>query len=105
MWICSVYVFQSECTNIADAREQWLNLTRCPELEPYRDKLHKHFDQVVTLSRFVANLLHPIYRGQKVKGDLINDAQESLLDRNPDIVPDLLSLVSDNLSLPQYWIV
>ena len=31
--------FQSDSTNIADAYEHWFNLTRCPELEPYHDKL------------------------------------------------------------------
>jgi len=51
-------------------------------------------------SHLLANLTHPIYRDKKLKGDHINDFQELLLDRNPDLVPDLLSFMSDNSSLP-----
>jgi len=57
--------------------------------------------QVVTPSHFLANLLHPIYRDKKLKADHISAAQELLLDRNPDLVPDLLSFMTDNSSLPQ----
>jgi len=96
--------FQSDSTNVGDACEQWLNLTRCPELESYHDKLHKRFDQAVTPSHFLANLLHPIYGGNKLKGDHINAAQELLLDRDPDLVPDLLSFMSNNsrISIVRY---
>ena len=92
--------FQSGSANIVDAYKHWLNLTQCPVLEPYHDKLHECFDHGVIPSHFVANLLYPIYRSKKLKADHINAAQELLVNRNPDLVADLLSFISDNSSLP-----
>ena len=71
----ALYAFQSDSTNIADTCEQWLNLTPCPELEPYHNKLHKGFEQAPTPSHFLAILLHRVCRGKKLKDDHINAAQ------------------------------
>lgn len=50
-------------------------------------------------SHFLANLLHLVYRGKKLKADLVNAAQELLLDDNPELMPELLYFMSDTLPL------
>ena len=49
-------------------------------------------------SHFLANLLHLVYRGKKLKADHVNAAQE-LLDDNPELMPELLHFMLDTLPL------
>lgn len=54
---------QSDSSSIADACEIWLDLIKTKELEPYKDKVDKRFKQAMTPSHFLANILHPMYKG------------------------------------------
>ena len=92
---------QSDSATIADACETWINLLHSLELEPYRVKVDKRFRQAVNPTYYLANLLHPVFRGKKLDPDHINSAQEMSLEKNADSVLELLSFMSDSLPLPK----
>ena len=92
---------QSDSATIADACEEWLDLLKSPDLEPYSDKIHHRFQQAMTPDHFLANLLHPVYRGKKLDPSHVTSAQEKLLESNPDAVPDLLDFMTDSVALPK----
>lgn len=92
---------QSDSATIADACEEWLNLLLSPDLEPYSDKVRHRFQQAMTPDHYLANLLHPVYRGKKLDPSHVNNAQEKLLESSPDAVPDLLDFMTDSVALPK----
>ena len=53
----------------------------------------------MTPDHYLANLLHPIYRGKKLDSSHVNNAQEKLLERSPDAVPDLLDFMIYSVDL------
>ena len=55
----------------------------------------------MTPTHYLANLLHPVFRGKKLDSDHINSAQEMMLEQNADVVPELLSFMSDSITLPK----
>lgn len=91
---------QSDSSTIADACEVWLDLLQHPDLEPYQSKVNNRFKQAMTPAHFLANALHPVYRGKKLQPDHVSSAQELLLSSNPEIIPDFLNFLTDSLQLP-----
>ena len=55
----------------------------------------------MTSTHYLANLLHPMYRGKKLDSDHINSDQEMLLEIDVDSVPELLNFMSDSLPIPK----
>ena len=92
---------QSDSATIADACETWLDLLQSTELEPYCETVDKRFRQAMTPTHYLANLLHPVFRGKKLDSDHINSAQEMMLEQNADVVPELLSFMSNSITLPK----
>lgn len=92
---------QSDTATITDTRETWLDLLYSTDLEPYHEKVGQRFRQAMTPTHYLANLLHPVYRGKKLDPDHINSAQEMLLEWNGDVVTELLSFMSDSITLPK----
>ena len=92
---------QSDKSSIADACEQWLKLFDSTELEPHKKTLEKRFSQAMTPIHFLANVLHPQYRGKKMNSDNINQAQELLHEIAPELVPHLLGFMTDCAKIPK----
>ena len=88
-------------SRIADSCEIWLDLLQSPNLAPYSDKVRHRFRQAMTPTQYLANLLHPMYRGKKLDSDHTNSAQEILLEIDVDSVPELLNFMSDSLPIPK----
>ncbi|XP_053400529.1 zinc finger protein 862-like [Mercenaria mercenaria] len=66
-------------STIADACDVWLDLLVHEDLQSYENKVKKRFDQVMTGKHFLANMLHPVYRGEKLSKKHTEIAQEMLL--------------------------
>jgi hypothetical protein len=92
---------QSESTSIADACEQWLDLVENENLDPHKDTVQKRFDQAMTPVHFLANILHPRYKGEKLYPEQISKAQDILLEINASALPDLLSYMTGNSKIPK----
>ena len=58
---------QSDTSTIADSCEIWLDLLQSASLAPYSDKVRHRFRQAMTPTHYLANLLHPMYRGKKLE--------------------------------------
>ena len=67
---------QSDHTTIADVREQWIELGLKEELQPYKGKVDKQRNQVLTPHHYLANLLHPHYRGKHLSSEQVQAADE-----------------------------
>lgn len=92
---------QSDSSTIADACEIWLHLLQHQDLQTYHAKVKSRFNQAMTPSHYLANLLHPGYRGKKLQAEHVTSAQDLLLSTKPAVVPDLLSFMTDSLPLPK----
>ena len=92
---------QSDTSTIADSCEICLDLLQSPSLAPYSDKVRHRFRQAMTPTHYLANLLHPMYRGKKLDSDHTNSAQEILLEIDVDSVPELLNFMLDSLPIPK----
>ena len=55
----------------------------------------------MTPSHFLANILHPMYKGKNLTPGQISIAQEMLLESYPELVSELLGLMSDSVKLPK----
>ena len=75
---------QSDTANIADACEEWLVLLQTDELKPHLNSVKKRFTEAVTEYHFLANMLHPKYRGKKLPAEAAESARQLLLSLNPD---------------------
>ena len=93
---------QSDSSTIADAcaAETWIYLLQNSGLQTYKDKVLHRFQQAMTPTHYLANILHPQYRGKLLLPDQVSSAQDLLLQTNPDMLPDLLSFMTDSLEIP-----
>ena len=93
---------QSDSVSIADACE-WLSLLQEKQLEPCMSQMEKRFDQAMTPCHYLANMLHPVYRGKNLKTEHISSAQDMLLNLNSDsyLVPALLTFMTDFSHIPK----
>ena len=71
-----------------------MGLLESEELKLHKDAVKKRFDQAMTPSHFLANMLHPAYAGKKLSLEQIYLAQAMVLEEDPDLVPDLLLFLS-----------
>ena len=92
---------QGDSATIADACEKWLNLLEVPDLEPCQNKVLQRFKQAVNPAHYLANLLHPVYRGKKLKPNLVSNAQEVMAQEDPETLPNLLNFMCDCLEMPK----
>lgn len=98
--IKALNTLQSDQATIATACEVWINLLECQDLKPHHEKIQKRFDQVMTPAHFLANLLHPKYKGQKLTAAQTTSAQQVVGESDPALLPELLSFSCDALGLP-----
>lgn len=56
---------QGDATSVADACEVWLSLLSSRRLEPYKEKVEKRFHQAMTPSHYLANIMHPFFKGKE----------------------------------------
>ena len=61
--------------------------------------IQKRFDQAMTPSHFLANILHPVYRGKNLKPDQITSAQDLLQEQYPELIPCLLKFMCNKANL------
>ena len=93
---------QSDSSTIADAcaAETWIDLLQNSGLQTYKDKVLHRFQQAMTPTHYLPNILHPQYRGKLLLPDQVSSAQDLLFQTTPDMLPDLLSFMSDSLEIP-----
>ena len=93
---------QSDSSTIADAcaAETWIDLLQNSGLQTYKDKVLHRFQQAMTPTHYLANILHPQYRGKLLLPDRVSSAQDLLFQTTPDMLPDLLSFMTDSLEIP-----
>ena len=53
----------------------------------------------MTPSHFLANILHPLYRGKNLKPDQITSAQDLLQEQYPELIPRLLKFMCNKANL------
>jgi hypothetical protein len=58
-------------------------------LEPHKDTLEEQFSQAITPSHFLAYYLHPKHKGEKLKPEHIESAQQLLVSKNPELLADV----------------
>lgn len=92
---------QGDATSIADACEVWLSLLSSRSLEPYKEKVEKRFHQTMTPCHYLANIMHPLFKGKKLKPCHISEALDMMMKFHPDLLPDFLTLSSDTMKLPK----
>ena len=94
---------QSDTTMIADACEQWCAILLHTDnvLEPHKAKIMKRFNQAMTPTHYLANMLQRIYCGRNLLPEHIETAQEYVLEENPELLPELCHLQTDDITLPK----
>jgi hypothetical protein len=70
------------------------------DLSPYSQQVLIRFNQAMTPYHFVAHILHPKYRGKKLTASQCDAAQEAVLNKCPDAVPDFLNFMSESVVIP-----
>ena len=78
-----------------------LTYLQCTDLKPYKKSVNHRFNQAMTPSHYLANLLHPVYRGKKLLSEHIDEADSLLLEQNPSLVPEFLQFRTSNLDIPK----
>jgi len=91
---------QSDDSSLADSCENWLDLLSNDDLQPHRVVVKKWFEKAMTTAHFLANALHPVYRGQKLSSCQLTSVHDLVMKSNPDALPDLLNFTSQCLELP-----
>ena len=86
---------QSDYTSIADACETWISLLQNELLQPHRTKIQKRFDQAMTPNHFLANCLHPKYRGRHLTPEQLLSAHQLLLSKDPNMMLNLCSFQAE----------
>ena len=75
-----------------DACEEWLSLLRADALKPHLTTVMKRFKEAVTDSHFLANLLHPKYKGKhlsKADEEAARQLFLKLYPEHPQVIADL----------------
>lgn len=90
---------QGDAISIADACEVWLSLLSSRSLEPYKEKVEKRFHQAMTPSHYLANIMHPLFKGKKLKPCHISEAQHMMMKFHPDLLPYFLTFLFDTMKL------
>ena len=49
---------------------------------------------------YLANLLHPQYRGKKIHGDHTNDLQDLVLEVSPDLRGEVCAIQTETVDIP-----
>ncbi|KAM4023539.1 uncharacterized protein ACNLHF_028214 [Anomaloglossus baeobatrachus] len=87
---------QKDTATIADATEVWKDLEGSLDLlnlsNNVKVAIQHRKDQALKEEHYLANFLHPIYRGKKLSEAEINSAMEWLANTNHDIVATVLKL-------------
>ena len=58
---------QEDKATIADALDVWADLVSDEKLSHYVKQVNKRFNEAMKPCHYLANLLHPVYRGKKLK--------------------------------------
>ena len=94
-------LLQGDQMSIADACEVWLELFDNQFLvETHMAKLQVRFDQAMTSSNFLANLLHPRYMGQKLSAEQQEIARQLPNTQHPTLLPLTLAFQAKTLPFP-----
>ncbi|MEO0901481.1 MAG: hAT transposon family protein [Bacteroidota bacterium] len=82
---------QSDTATIADACNVWLSLLDNDKLQVYHEKVLKRSKQALTPEHFLAYLLHPRYKGEKLNADQLEQAHELVMEQDPDFMADVMA--------------
>jgi len=69
-------------------------------MKPHKKLITKRFTQTMTPTHFLANILHPRYRGRKLSPENIEKAQSLLLEINPEMIGELLQIITNSDKIP-----
>jgi len=93
---------QSDNATIADACEEWLSLLRADALKPHLTTVMQCFTEAVTDNHFLANLLHPKYKGKQLS-EAEEAAGQLLLKlhlEHPEVTADLCAFTAGSDPFP-----
>ncbi|XP_069593638.1 uncharacterized protein [Ranitomeya imitator] len=97
---------QKDTATIADATEVWKDLEgsldRLNLSNNVKVAIQHRKDQALKEEHYLANILHPIYRGKKLSEAEINSAMEWLANTNHDIVATVLKLKCESAPFQKY---
>jgi len=91
---------QSDNATIADACEEWLSLLRADALKPHLTTVMKRFTEAVTDNHFVANLLHPEYKGMSEAEEAAWQLLLKLHPEHPEVTADLCAFTTGSDPFP-----
>ena len=91
---------QSDSSNIANACEEWQDLLLNEDLNMHKELIVQRCNQALTPYHYLANILHPKYRGRKLSGDKEEMAKEHLLDSRPELLPALCQFQTGDSQVP-----
>jgi len=96
-------ILQSDNATIADACEQWLSLLTADALKPHLTTVMKRFEEAVTDNHFLANFLHPKYKGKHLSEADEEAVRRLLLKLNPEhpeVIADLCAFIAGSDPFP-----
>ena len=91
---------QSDKAGLADACHEWLLLMENDNLKLHMSAVRKRFDQAIQAFHFLAYILHPAYRGEKLSEAQNEAARVWCLELNPDFLPLLVAYETRSLPFP-----
>lgn len=87
--------------NIADACEIYLELLQNEQLNPHFSKVKCSFDKAMTPVHFLAHLMNPKYKGEKLSQDQEESAREYLQALNPKYLQYTIQFKSEDAPFPK----
>lgn len=94
---------QGDNSTIADACEVWLTLLKTETLRPHLATVKARFRDAVTENHFLANLLHPKYKGKQLSEADEEAARQLLLKMHPEqpeVIADLCAFTAASEPFP-----
>lgn len=98
---------QKDDCNLGESVEIWLELkeflTGCPECsENEFNHYQKRFEMAMTPSHFLANLLHPLYKGERLSENQMEIAMEYVDSLHPAVMPEILKYKAQSSPFQKY---
>ncbi|KAJ8257170.1 hypothetical protein GJAV_G00182630 [Gymnothorax javanicus] len=98
----AINIFQSDSTGLAKCCETWIDLLNNPVLDPHKAAVKKHFEKAVLPCHFVADLLHPVYRGAKLTEAQETTAMEWITSFNAEFLGATIAFQTQSPPYPSY---
>ena len=81
----------SDKSGLAEGCHEWLSLLQSDTSKPYFQAVEARCVKAIQLFRYVAYILHPFYRGAKLRKDQREAAHQWCMAQNPGFRPLLVA--------------